>query len=255
MIALNCKVDVKGALKQLANVKDKQIPFATSLAINRTAQKVKAKQEHEIRDVFDRPTPFIQNSQFIKYSNKRNLTATVGVKDFSFGKGVPAVKPLLAEIGGGERRLKRFEMALRSAGVLPNGYMIVPGEAAEIDQYGNIKGSQIVKILSYFRAFPDVGYKANSTDASRAKMAKSTKSRYGTSYFVGAPGDGKSPLGIWQRIYSNFGTAIRPIMIFVKSTNYEPIYDFKFVAENTVQKEFNREFIRAWEEAERTAKQ
>lgn len=251
---VDIKVDVKSALKDLGNIRDKQVPYSTSLALNRTAQKVKAKQEHEIRDVFDRPTPFIQNSQFIKYSNKRNLTATVGVKDFSFGKGVPAVKPLLAEIGGGERRLKRFEMALRSAGVLPNGYMIVPGEAAEIDQYGNIKGSQIVKILSYFRAFPDVGYKANSTDASRAKMAKSTKSRYGTSYFVGAPGDGKSPLGIWQRIYSNFGTAIRPIMIFVKSTNYEPIYDFKFVAENTVQKEFNREFIRAWEEAERTAK-
>lgn len=252
MINLNCKVDIKVALKQLADVKDKQLPFATSLAINRTAQKVKLKQEHEIRDVFDRPTPFIQNSQFIKYSNKRNLTATVGVKDFSFGKGVPAVKPLLAEIGGGERRLKRFERALRSAGVLPNGYMIVPGEAADIDQYGNIKGSQIVKILSYFRAFPEAGYKANSTEASRAKLAKSTKSRRGVSYFVGAPGDGKSPLGIWQRIYSNFGTAIRPIMIFVKSTNYDPIYDFKFVAESTVQKEFDREFIRAWEEAERT---
>ena len=85
-------------------------------------------------------------------------------------------------------------------------------------------------------------------------MAKSTKSRYGVSYFVGAPGDGKSPLGIWQRIYSNFGTATRPIMIFVKSTNYEPIYDFKFVAESTVDKEFNREFISAWEEAQRTAK-
>ena len=254
MININCKVDVKGALKQIANVKDKQLPFATSLAINRTALKVKSMQEREIRDVFDSPTPFIQNSQFIKYSNKQNLTATVGVKDFSFGKGVPAVKPLLAEIGGGERRLKRFERALRSIGVLPSGYVTVPGEAAEIDQYGNMKGSQIVKILSYFRAFPDIGYKANSTDASRAKMAKSTKSRYGVSYFVGAPGDGKSPLGIWQRIYSNFGTATRPIMIFVKSTNYEPIYDFKFVAENTVDKEFNREFIRAWEEAQRTAK-
>lgn len=254
MINLNCKVDIKGALKQLADVKDKQLPFATSLAINRTAQKVKLKQEHEIRDVFDRPTPFIQNSIFIKNSNKTNLTAKVGVKDFSFGKGVPAVKPLLAEIGGGERRLKRFERALRSAGVLPNGYMIVPGEAADIDQYGNIKGSQIVKILSYFRAFPEAGYKANSTEASRAKLAKSTKSRRGVSYFVGAPGGGKAPLGIWQRVYSNFGTAIRPIMIFVKSTNYEPIYDFKFVAERTVQKEFDREFIRAWEEAERTAK-
>ncbi len=243
---VNCKVDVKGALKQLANVKDKQIPFATSLAINRTALKVKSMQEREINDVFDKPTKFIQNSIFYKRSDKHNLTATVGIKDTRLGGGVPPVKPLIAEISGGSRKLKNYEIALRSAGVLPNGYFTVPGEAAKMDMHGNMKRSQLNEIITYVKSF--------RVSKSRAQIEKSTSKKYGVSYFVGAPGDGKSPLGIWQRIYSNFGTATRPIMIFVKSANYEPTYDFKFVAESTVYKEFNREFIRAWEEAERTAK-
>lgn len=255
---ISIKINTKSVLKQLANVKDKQIHFATSLAINRTAQKVKLKQEHEIRDVFDRPTPFIQNSQFIKFSNKQNLTATEGVKDFSFGKGIPAVKPLLAEIGGGQRRLKRFEIALRSAGAIPSNYFLVPGEKAPKDQYGNVPGSFIAKLIAYFRAFPESGFKANSTAESRKKQKDGTKKLSGSSYYVGYAGQG-SQLGIWRRNHAGarFSGPVKPIepmFILVQSARYEPIYDFKFVAESTVDKEFNREFIKAWEESERTAK-
>jgi len=253
-MGISVNVDIRGALKQLADVKDKQLPFATSLAINRTAQKVKAREEHEIRDVFDRPTPYIQNSVFIKPSNKANLTAKVGIKDQSFGKGVSAIKPLQAEISGGERKLKRYEEALRAIGVLPEGYFTVPGDAAKIDSYGNIAKSHIVQILAYFRANRDVGSTSNSTDKTRAKLAKSTNTRRGISYFVGAPGDGKAPLGIWMRVYSNFGTAIRPILIFVQSANYEAIFDFELVARTTIDKEIDKEFAKAWNEAQRTAK-
>lgn len=251
---ISLSIDVRDVLKQLADVKDKQLPFATSLAINRTAQKVKAKEEHEIRDVFDRPTPYIQNSVFIKPSTKTSLTAKVGIKDQAFGKGLPAIKPLQAEISGGERRLKRYEEALRSIGVLPEGYFTVPGEAANIDSFGNIARGQIVQILSYFRANRDVGSTSNSTDKTRAKLAKSTNTKRGISYFVGSPGDGKAPLGIWMKVFSNFGTAIRPILIFVKSANYEPIYDFKFVAKTTIDSEWDMAFNAAWAEAQRTAK-
>ena len=251
MINITAKFDVRDVIRQIKDIQDKQIPFATSLAINNTAKLVKAKEEHEIRDVFDRPTPYIQNSIFIKPSNKRNLTAFVGIKDQGF-KSAPASKILQAEIAGGERRLKRYEVALRSVGILPEGYFTVPGEAAKIDQYGNISRGQIVQILSYFRANRDVGTTSNSTDKTRARLARSTKTRYGVSYFVGNPGD--APLGIWQKVFSNFGTAIRPILIFVQSARYEPIFDFKFVAETTINKEYNNEFAKAWDFAERTAK-
>lgn len=246
MATINISANVDKALSALDNLR-KQIPFITSLAINRTAQSVKAKEEHEIRDVFDRPTPFIQNSVFIKPSNKRNLTSKVGLKEFA-SKGNPATKILAAEIAGGSRRLKRYEVALKRVGALPDGYYTVPGEAAKIDQYGNIARAQVIQMLAYFKAFPEAGYKANATDATKAKLAKGSKKKFGVSYFVGRPKGGKSPLGIWMRVYSSFGTAVRPIMIFVQHAQYQPIFDFKFVAENTVNKEFDVEFRRAFNE-------
>lgn len=248
------KADFKDLIKQLDDVQKRQIPFATSLAINRTAQKVKDAQQKEMRDVFDRPTQFTINSLFIKPSTKQTLTARVGFKDYAL-KGTAAAKYLQAEISGGERRLKRYEVALRSAGVLPEGYFTVPGDAASIDAYGNIARSQIVQIISYFRANRESGSSSNSTDKTRAKLAKSTKSRYGISYFVGAPAGGKLPLGIWMKVNTNFGTSNpRPVLIFIKSTNYEPIYDFKYVAENTVKKYIDDEFSKAMKEAVATAK-
>ena len=182
MTTINVSVNVDEAVKRLGFVR-KQIPFITSLSLNRTGQKVKAKEEHEIRDVFDRPTPFIQNSIFLKPSNKTNLTATVGIKDFA-SKSVPATKILEAEIKGGSRRLKRYEIALRRVGALPNGYYTVPGAAAQIDQYGNIARKHITQILAYFKAFPEAGYKANSTERSRARLKRGTKKKLGVSYFV-----------------------------------------------------------------------
>ena len=248
---LSINHNIKSIIKKLADVHDKQLPFATSLAINNTAKKVKAAEEKEIRDVFDRPTLFTQNSLFIKPSNKTNLTASVKLKDEA-SKGVPAAKYLQAEIKGGERRLKRYEVALRAAGVLPEGYFTVPGEAAKIDAFGNMSRGQINQILSYFRANRDATQA--STDRTRAKLAKGTKKQYGISYFASRPGNGKLPFGIWMKVLSSFGTAVRPVLIFVQSARYEAIYDFKYVADVTIQKHFNNEFIEAWKFAQRTAK-
>lgn len=246
------KADLKDLTKQLEDIHKKHIPFAVSLSINRTAQKVKANEEREMRDVFDRPTPFTQNSVFIKPSTKATLTAIVSLKD-SASKGTPAAKYLQAQISGGERRMKRFEVALRSVGVLPEGYFIVPGAAAKMDQYGNMDSRQIIQILSYFKSFGEAGYKANSTEKTRERLGKSTKSRYGMAYFVGRPNNGKLPLGIWQKVFSNFGVAIRPVMIFVRSANYEAIFDFKYVADTTISREFYNEFNKAWADAVRSA--
>ncbi|SFI75897.1 hypothetical protein [Nitrosomonas sp. Nm34] len=250
---IEVKADFSQLLEKMTTLQMKQIPFAMSLAINRTAKKIKEAQEREIKDVFDRPTPYIQNSVFLKPSTKNDLTAIVGIKDQSV-KAVPPSKILSAEIVGGERRLKRFERALRAVGALPPGYFTRPGEGAALDAYGNISKGQINQMLAYFQAFPEAGYKANSTAESRAKLKRGTKAKMGISYFVGAPGGGKLPLGIWQRIHSGFGTAVRPILIFIPTALYEATLDFRFVAESVIEKEFYGEFNKALVEAMRTAK-
>ena len=240
--AMQISVNIKGldALKnQLTNQVKKNIQFATAKALTKTAVLVKEAEINEMRDVFDRPKPNTLNSLYIKPATPASLTATVGIKDFA-GKGIPASKYLAAQIKGGSRRLKRFEKALQSVGALPPGYRAVPGDAAKMDAFGNMQGGQIVQILSFFKAFPEAGYKANMTDKRKARLARGTKKTPGFAYFCGRPGD-RLPLGIWQR----FNTGIKPVIIFVPSTSYEAIFDFEYVARSTVNKVWHEEFTKA----------
>lgn len=246
--------DFDSLLKNISNVEKRQIPFALSKAINETAKKTKDSLIHEMRDVFDRPTPYTLSSIFIKPSNKRNLSAIVGLKDAAT-KAIPASKFLTAQITGGVRRLKRYEVALRSIGVLPSNYFTVPGEGAKLDAYGNMSRGQIIQILSYFNAFGESGFRANATDKTRARLRKGTKKTiHGISYFAVQPGESDLHPGIWMRIHSGFGIAIRAVLIFVDRVLYDPTFDFAFVSETTNKKLFGSEFSKALLEANRTAR-
>jgi hypothetical protein len=231
----------------------RQVPFAISLAINRTAQLVKEDEIHEMRDVFDRPTPYTLNSLYLKPSTKQTLTAKVWLKEDT-SKGTPAAKYLLPQIQGGARRLKRFESALRRVGALPEGMVAVPATGAKFDPFGNMDRGQIVQILSYFRAFPEAGYKANMTDKGRAKLARGSKKRLGVAYFVGAPADGKLPLGVWQRTTFAMGSAIKPVLLFVDAVHYQMLFDFPYVAKRVIDREFDRQFEIALRQAMATAR-
>jgi hypothetical protein len=243
-------VDVRDAIAALtatSSAGQKQVTFATRVALTRTAQKAAAAEVHEMRDVFRNPTPYALNSVFVQPATKTRLEATVKLKDDAT-KAVPASKFLAAQVSGGQRQLKRFEKALTAAGAMPVGYRAVPGKAAKLDSYGNMSRGQIVQILAFFRAFPEMGYKANMTDKGRARLARGNKRVQGFAYFVGRPGD-RLPLGIYQRVSFVGGTAIKPVMLFVRSAVYEAIYDFEYVVEQTVKNQFADEFAKAYVEA------
>lgn len=234
--------NIKDAVRHLDAIQRKHIPAAAMRSLNYTARKVQEAEIKEMRDVFDRPNPNTLKAIYIKPATLRRQSAEIGIKDEA-GKGVPASKYLLAQITGGTRRLKRFEVALRSVGVLPSGYWAVPGDAAKLDAYGNMSAGQIVQILSYFKAFPEAGFRANITDKRRAALRKGSKRKLGYEYFVGRPGAGRLPLGIWQRFrFAKGDTAIKPILIFVSRSLYEKRFDFEYVARKTVEREFDPAF-------------
>lgn len=257
MITISVKSDIKEVVGKLAANMRQQVPYATVQTLNTVARIAETDTRKEMVDVFDRPTPWTLNSTFVKPASKSTLAATIGLKDArAVSTGVPAAKYLKTEITGGERRLKRFERALRSVGALPEGMFIVPGSGVKLDPYGNVPTGVVVQILSYFRAFPDAGYKANITDARKAKLARGTRnqSKLGVAFFVGRPADGKLPLGIWQRTYLAGGTAIKPLFIFVNGVNYEPRFDFRYVIELAVQRHFSSVFKAELQDAMRTAR-
>jgi hypothetical protein len=225
---------------------EKQLPVIVAKSLTFTAQAVQKAEVHEMRDVFDRPTRYTLNSTYIQSATRNKLRSEVGIKDEA-SEGTAPVKFLMPEIAGGGRRLKRFERALRSVGVLPNGYVAVPGTGARLDRFGNMSRGEINQILSYFRTNSMLGFNFNASAASlqrRSNRLARKASAQKVQYFVGRPGDGKFPFGIWQRYSFRKGSAIKPIMIFVPWASYEAIFDFRYVGEIAVAKEFPRIFSR-----------
>lgn len=235
-------VDTTGIEKRAqAALSGGKVDAAIAAALTSTALQVVAAEKREMKDVFDRPLLTTINSVRSKPANRAKLRAVVYLDDFK-GKQIPASKFLKAQVRGGVRAVKRYEKALQSAGVLPRGMVTVPGDAAKMDSSGNMQGGQLVQILAYFKAFPEVGYKANMTEKGRARLAKGSKKKLGYSYFVGTPGN-RLPLGIYQRVSFAQGTsAIKPVLIFVASAVYQPRFDFYYVARSTVRKTFPANF-------------
>src|SRR5262245_39031822 len=118
MIRLDVRSNIKQLTQGLTQVQREQVPFATALALTRTAQVMQAAQITEMQRVFDRPTPFTLNALFVSPATKRRLEASVYFKDFA-PKGTPAGKYLRPQIMGGGRNLKRMERLLQGKGLLP----------------------------------------------------------------------------------------------------------------------------------------
>jgi hypothetical protein len=250
------KHDFDTTIKALTGM-EKQVIFATAEALTKTAKDIESAEYREIRDVYDKPTALTMNSLFVKPATRSRLNAVVMIKDMIGGGGTPAAKYLDPTIRGGVRSLKKYEVALRSVGVLPEGYYTVPGAGADIDAFGNMKRSQIIQLLSYFRTFGTAGYSANMTEQSRKRFERKQGRRVSAAsaqFFVGSPGDGKLPLGIWQRFQFSGGTAIKPILIFVKWNSYEKLFDFRYVAERTIERYWKTNFNNSLANAMRSAR-
>lgn len=255
MIKISVKHNIDEVMKNVDDQFKRQVPYATKTAINNTAFKAKAAFEHDIRDVFNRPTPWIQKSvRVIKARDKANPVAQVDFDFWGNKQGYSAADVMMANIKGGSRRLKGFERALQRKGYLEPGEYAVPGKAATdlnmIDAYGNMKAGVIVQILSKLEAFGEVGYTANVTGKKRQRAPGR-----GRVYWVGRPGR-NTPRGIWliDEKHKRGRGRLRPIIVFVNSTDYEAIFDPDYIFNKTIDAEFQREFAAALAGAIRTAR-
>jgi len=263
MLRLDVRDNIPGAVRWVDDLA-KQTAFATSKAINQTANAVRNELRREVGQVFDRPTPYVVNAMRVKrYSTKSDLRAEVGPA-YLGGKGVDPESVLHAEVFGGPRRLKRSEVALQRVGILPQGFYIVPGEGAPRDAYGNVPGSFLVQLLSYLQAMGEQGYRANMTDKRKRQLAKVGKSAGGfktiggVEYFVayGNLRGGKTAHlhpGIWSR-RGIHGSDVKPVLLFVRSPQYRKRFDMGAIGERTVARVFRPAFDAAFVDALRTAR-
>jgi hypothetical protein len=232
--------------------------------MNSTMQVVQRDLVAELPRVFDRPTPYITRSIKITTWAKRDALRAVIEPAYMGGKGVDPQNVLRAEVFGGPRKLKRSEVALQRIGVLQPGFITVPGQACPLDDFGNIKGSFLVQLLSYLQAFGEQGYRANMTDKRKRRLAKYGKSERGfrtingVEYFVshgrlrGGVGSWLHP-GIWARSGIH-GSTLKPILMFVRAATYKPRFDFMGLAQRTITRELAPRFDAAFAQAMRTAR-
>lgn len=245
------KVTGKVSVKKSFDKADKQLRFATAKSLTDLAGLINIDLKNQMKTKFDRPTPFTLNSLFVKPATKLELKAFVGIKDVvkSKASGSPA-DVLKHQFFGGARKYKRMEGAFRRVGLLNDDEIVVPGGAVQLNAFGNVPNSLIVRLISYFGAFGEQGFKANMVDKSKQRLAKrgtvaaspaaGKDSKYkvinGVVYFY-SPGPSRGDLrtrhlakGIWQK-RGIHGIDVSPVLMFVKpSKNYEQRIDIEKTA-------------------------
>ena len=246
------RADLREALSKLDNLRKDQIPFATAYALTQTAKDSQASVQREMRSVFNNPTPYTLSGLFIKPATKSKLISTVKFKDQSF-KGVPADRYITVQVEGGARRRKGFEELLIRSGVMPPNSYAVPTRAAKVDQYGNVPRGTLNAILSQLQASRDV--LSRETPTSRARNQKRRNRRF-SRYFTAYPGRARTkhlPPGIYERVGFGFGSAIRPVFLFVdRPPMYKPRLPFYRVIDDTLRLRLVPNFEAAFALAERT---
>lgn len=231
-------VDVAPVARMLDKARD-QVPFAVALGLTRLAQAIQKTEKDTIKQVFDRPTPFTQNSPVIRPATKDNPVAKVFIRDEAT-KGTPPSKYLQPQVFGGPRPQKRSEVAIsRVAG--QNVY-VVPA-TGKLNQYGNIQAGEIQKVLA------SLGVSEYAQKAIAKKRGRTLEER-GIKYFVGKPGGGRLPYGVWVRQ----GRTLQPVLIIIPQPSYAARFPFFEVAIETAKKQMWRIMMDAEDVALKTAR-
>lgn len=257
------------AAQRLVASMPKQMRYAASVAINQSLRVGYQAEQQRMQQVFDRPTPFVLRGGIsVVPSTRDKLVGELAVATQATGANLPPGKPLLAQVQGGTRRAKRSEVLLQRAGILPKGWLAVPGRGAKLDAYGNIARGQILEVLSWFQAYPETNRRAgrvrnslrdNITAAGRDRKRAGTRNRAGLEYFAVQPGAKGLGPGVYARALAGrrfVGPLARPraVLVFVRSAAYARRFDFVAQAEQAIAAALPGAFTAALRNALETAR-
>lgn len=240
MINLDVRSALEGSAQAWLTTAEKNLRFATSLALTHTAQRAQAVLTKEITARFRDPVKMTREAVHIRGADRRlpigEMRASVYLRDEA-SKGTPPSKYLAAEIEGGERRDKRSERALTRAGV------IVPGQqtsAARNLRGQRLSGPTAVQMLSALKAFHEMGFVANrsaKTDAKR-KKARLVTAASGADFFAAHKRGEEEPYAIFRLVAPG---KVKPVLWVGRSAHYSARLPFWKIAEATARAAFPAE--------------
>lgn len=245
-------VDIRGineVQRVLSNLAEKQIPYATMLALNETAFATREAIQREIKSVFDRPTPWLVNQVTVRKATKQDLIAIVGTlegiknqygENAGFSRTSSGVyeRILAPHIVGGKREQKRSEQRLQRAGILPAGWIMVPGSGMPLDAYGNPKTSELLMVLSWLNAMNWSSQGASQNRAEKVRKRKNKAEKRGDEYFAIGRTSEKSLGSSYLRpgVYKRTGKGkLKAMLFFVSRYSYQTRLDWLGVARSTAE--------------------
>lgn len=211
----------------------KQVAFATAVALTRTANVIKAALPAELDRVFDRPTAFTKRGIYLKAARRDALTAEVGfmTRQASY---------LRLQLAGGTR-------APTARGIR------LPGNI-ELNAFGNIPRGLTDKL----KAAAKDGTLGAAVMRRLGVAAKDRrKGAAPISLFYGKPTGARwadAPMGIYRRIPGKPGKLV-PVIVFEDTpARYKKRLDLERFAKPIVDREFQAQFDRALRDALATAR-
>lgn len=215
----------------------KQARYATAVALTRTANGVKEDLAAAMRAGLPGASPYTLKGQYVRPATKARLEAIVGMKDIKPSRGTSPATLVREHFTGGRRGNKPMEVALRSAGALPSGWMVVPAAGMPLDAYGNPRKAAVVEVLGSLR-------RGVAVVGRRAVKA----------YFIARPGDRRTAHlapGVYRRTNNR---AIQPVFLFIPPAAYRKRIDLAHIARRVVDRDFARHFDTAYRQALATAR-
>lgn len=234
--------DTRPLIQHLDEVGKRQLPFATMQALNQTMFEVHDGWGAEIDKVFDRPVAFTRRAVRYKKATRDRLEAQVFLRDEA-SSGTPPARYTFHHTIGGARKAKPYEKDLREAGVLSANEYTTPGRSFPLDAHGNIPRRVINRILSDLQASKDQTRRSTRESRRRRSRRRAIGQRAVYFYWPGDTGQGRNthklPRGIYERINTRFGSAVRLALAIVQDT---PTYSVRFNAEEVARKIFHQRF-------------
>ena len=202
-------------------------------ALTQAAFHLRGTMKKEIKDSIKNPIARTENAQLFKV-DKGNLTVDFFINDNAAKRGVSPAKYLAPLIFGGARSSKAME------GYFGGKYFLVPSPKAQLDQFGNIPGRQVTRMLSDLKAFGEVGSTMNAKGGKRG--TKKQKKKDG--YFIIPQSQRNPKVGVVM--YRQGGTAAPFAVVTPKRPKYEKALDWFYVVEKNWPRYIDEEIEKAW---------
>ena len=219
-LSLTIDQDLKGFDRFLNNNR-KQLPFATSVALNNTGFDIRQAFNKGTLSAFNKPTRFTQKAFLTTKSKKTNLVVHVFAKD---KEGSDAARYLRFGVKGGTRPAKgyeRFFSGLPNDGTV-NAYFI-PSQI-KVDGFGNV---------------------------TRANLKKVSAAVQNNKAFIGTPRNSSRPAGIYERDGDKLIT--RFVSVSTRPT-YTGRFNLQVIGDKVINRRLNQHFNKAMTKAIATAR-